>query len=334
MTEADRGLPQTHEEALTLSNARLGIKDDPKSATPVAPPAAAKQPSDAQVVDEVKDGGTNPDGESAAPAAPKPDWSFVADPVLRAALEAANLPPEAHSKFKDWNGDYTRKSQAAKAFEQKAKAWEELESDPDLFGVMKEAWAAKVSGKKPGAKEPEAFNYATATSAEIEAHIQQQIEAKAEARARALIEAEVRQPITRERQIKATVEGLYAEVKSNLTQEQYIAAWDKARAHYGDDSFTPENTKALFQPILEAEIAKAELARIKTQKAQDAGLALRATTPAGTSGIVKDKAPKVAEPKPDGQASTARAKTLAEIELTHGYTRSQLEKAARFGSGG
>lgn len=334
MTEADRGLPQTHEEALTLSNARLGIKDDPKPATPMAPPAAAEQPSDAQVVDEVKDGVTNPDGESAAPAAPKPDWSFVADPVLRAALEAANLPAEAHSKFKDWNGDYTRKSQAARANEQKAKAWEELESDPDLFGVMKEAWAAKVSGKKPGAKEPEAFDYATATSAEIEAHIQQITDAKAEAKARSILDSEIKQPNARVAGILSAVEGLYADVKSTLTQEQYSAAWEKARSHYGDGSFTPENATTLFRPILEAEVAKAELARLKTQKAQDAGLALRATTPAGTSGIVKDKAPKVAEAKPDGQASTARAKTLAEIELTHGYTRSQLEKAARFGTGG
>ena len=327
MTEAETGLPQTTEAALALSKERLGIKPDP--ATP--PPAAevVEQPGNAQVTAETT-AQTNPAPAVESKATEvKPDWSFVADPQLRSALEGANLPPEAHSKFKDWQADYTRKSQAAKAYEAKAAAWTELESDPDLFGALKDAYAAKVTGKKPAAEVKKAFDYANSTSEEIEAHIEAQIEAKAEARARALIEAEVKAPVTRERQIKATVEGLYSEVKSNLTQEQYIAAWDKARAHYGDEAFTPENAKALFQPILEAEVAKAELARIKTQKAQDAGLALKAATPAGTAGSVKDKPPAAPERKPDGKAETARQRTLETLEQRYGYTRAQLEQAAR-----
>lgn len=326
LTEAETGLPQTTEAALALSKARFPDKGTPTQAE--AKPVA-EQPGDAQVEVEPK-AGTNPPGESEAPKA-KPDWSFMADPTLRAALEAANLPPEAHSKFKDWQADYTRKTQAAKAAEAKAAAWSELESDPEMFEVVKEAYAAKVTGKPvKKAEKPKPFDYANATSEEIEAHIEAKAAALAEQRAKALIEAEVKGPITRERQIVAKVEGLYAEVKTALSPDQYRAAWDKARAHYGDGAFTPDNAEVLFRPILDAEVAKAELERIRGEQRKDAGLALRATTPAGTSATVKD-APKVVQKiEPDGKPQTARSKTLEEVEARYGYSRDTLERAARF----
>lgn len=326
LTEAETGLPTTTEAALALSKARF---HDAEPATQADATKAEEQPGDAQV--EAKpEAQTNPAGESKAPE-PKPDWSFMADPTLRAAFEAANLPNDAHSKLKNWQAEFTRKSQEVKALEAKAKAWSELESTPELFDVVKDAYAAYVTGKPVNGKaeKPKPFDYANSTSEEIEAHVRSMVTALAEQRARDMIEAEVKGPITRERQIVSKVEGLYAEVKASLSPEQYRAAWDKARSHYGDAAFTPDNAESLFRPILEAEVAKAELERIKGERAKDAGLALRATTPAGTGTPVKDapkSAPKVA---PDGKPQTARTKTLEEVMERFGYTRDNLERSAR-----
>lgn len=323
MSEAEAGLPTT-EAALELSKARL---DGMSGATQESAEPVTEQPGDAEEAAGA-DSGANPAGEPEEK--PKADWSFVSEPALRAGLEGANLPPEVHSKFRDWVSDYTRKTQAAKAVEEEARAWRDVVSDPDLIGALKSAYTAKVSGKKP---EPEAakapFKWATATEAEIEAEMERRIEAKAATIAKQTIEAEVKAPQTRQQQVVARAEALYAEVKDSMTPDQFRSAFGAAVQHYGREAFTPDTVERLFRPFLDIEKAKAEVAAIKAASKQSVTQARKATSPAGSAAPVNARVAPAPKVEPDGDYRKAREETKAQMAERLGLSIADLERAAR-----
>lgn len=323
MSEAETGLHQTTESALALSKDRLAAMAAPtqESAEPVG-----EQPGEAQ--DTAPDGaGTNPAGESKEP--PKADWSFVADPSLRAALEAAQLPVEAHSKFKDWVGDYTRKTQAAKEAAEGHAAWRDVVSDPDLFGALKAAYEAKKAGRKPEPeKAAEPFKWASATESEIDAEITRRAEAIAAKTAQRVVDSEVKAPQTRRQQTVARAEALYQEVQGSMSPEQFRSAFGAAVQHFGQDAFTPDNVETLFRPFLDMERAKAELAAAKAATQKDVALARKATSPAGSSSPAFNKPQPRKPAAPDGDPRTAREATKRALEEM-GFNLADLERAAR-----
>lgn len=318
MTEADAGLPETTEQALELSKARLtGDSTPPKPAV-----AVDEQPSEAQAADEA-DEGAQPEGQPEADA--EADFSNVADPKFRAALESGNK-VEVAKRLREWQASVTKKEQAAAARLRQAEAWEAL---GQVEGAQ-EVIADLLAGRTPARKQPEPEpvpDFTQMTNEEILA----QIDARAEKRAKALIEQTVEErfvaPRTRAEKILNVAVGLFDGYKSNLTEDAYRATWAQAVDHYGEAAFTPENTERLFKPFLEAAVTKAELAKIKGARTQDAEVARRATSPAGSGKAASGIPPEA--PKRDGKAQTARAKTRQEMLERFGWTESVLDRAAK-----
>lgn len=322
MTEADAGLPETQEQALSLSKERLE-RIAPKP-TQKAASAPTEPPAQAQAAD---DEGKATQGDEPSPEPKKAEYSFVANPVLRAALEANPLPDEAVESLKGWMADYTQKSQKAARvdeYEKKARAFDDLVEIPGA----QEALAGLLARQgKPEAPEVEDVpDLSSMDSKDIIAFFDKRIEAKAQALAERMVAERVEKPVARVQGVLSTVKAMYGEWKDKVTEATYRSAWDEARADYGDDAFTPENAKILFTPYLKAAAARQELEAIKGAKAKSAEVAKRATSPAGSA----TAAPRPSQaPIAPGDKAAIRARTLAMLEEQNGWTASDLDAAAR-----
>lgn len=324
MTEADAGL--TTESALALSTARLGSQggadpktEDPKTAQATATPEQTATPT------------AEPN------AGEKADFSFVQDAELRSGLETTGSVPVA-KWLKDFTGKHTQKSQEAArlakevqdlqaerdALRQKAQLAEAIEADDALATVVLDALKAK---RAPAKK----IDWTQASNEEIEAEMARvKAEAKAEALAGAkefLTETLVT-PRQRDQAILQKAASMYDGWKDRFTKEEYTKAWDHTVQHFGASAITPENAEGYFTLVLNHEATAKELASLKTAQAASAAQAARATSPAGTSGVGSVPV-KPVERKPDGKPDTARTNTLNELQERHGWTRAQLDEAAR-----
>lgn len=319
MTEADAELPETTETALSLSQERLSAKSG--KSTQEAPVAKAEPSAQAQAADEDADA---TQADTASPAADKPDFSFVADPAFRAALENPN-PKVLHDRLKALMGDYTQKSQKASEYEKKAAAFDDLISVPGA----QEAIANLLAGAgRPSNPEPEEIpDLSNMDSKEIIAYFDKRIEAKAEALAERKIAERVQQPVARVQGILNVARGMYAEWQDRVPEAVYKATWDEAVKAFGEDAFTPENTPILFTPYLKAAAARIELEAIKGAKAKSAEVAKRATSPAGTSG--SPSRPAVDKPIAKGDKGAIRSATAREVLERYGWSERDLDAAAK-----
>lgn len=320
MSEAmTAGLPATTAEALQLSKLRLG--GEPKPDTHPSP-VVAEPPKHAQ---EAAEPAAEAKPEGQPPEKPKAEFSWIPDPVLRAAIEGANLPDEALSKFKGWTASYTQKAQEAADLRKKASAWETVENDPRLMRAVADAISAAV--KEP---EPEApFDYASATSEQIETHIR----ATAARMAEDLVNKRVVEPRTKGQRVLAAAGGAWGEWSGQLDEPGYRAAWQEAVNVLGEAAFmaNPDAAPSLARPFLEKAALSRKLAALEARTQQQVSVAKRATSPAGTATVASVEAPPSAPPKKDGDAKTARERTLKLIAERYGWSASDLEAAARPG---
>lgn len=327
MSEAmTAGLPKTTEEAISLSKLRLGGK--PAAVTQEATPEAKEQPQDAQAaVEPVAE--AKPEGQPTEQ--PKAGFSWVADPAKRAALEGANLPSDVADWLNEWQAANTRKLQEAAeirkqadGLRKKAEAWETVEGDPRLRKAIAQAMVAAEAEPEP--EKP--FDYASATSDEIERHIT----AKAAKIAESLVNERVIAPKTKAQKVLDAAASAYAEwQQAGLDEAGYRAAWTEAVGALGEAAFMadPDRAPSLAKPYLEKAALKRQLAAIEARTKQAAVSAQRATSPAGTSAVAAQAEPKPVERKPDGSPKTARERTMALLEQRYGWTQRDLETAAR-----
>lgn len=320
MTEADTGLPQTTEQALSLSKVRLDAQA-PKPATPKAT-ESPEQPAQAQAAAD-SEAPTKPTGQSAPK---KADFSFVADPRLRSALEANNIPDDAAQVLKDWSADYTKKSQKAKEYEQKAQAWDAIESLPNAKKVI----ADLIANADAEAPEPEPeVDLTQADNKTIWAAIRAEAKKMAREEAQATLREQVLEPVSSRQQILSTAAGLYGEWKERLDEPTFKAAWSEAVGHYGETAFTPDNVERLFVPFLKSAAAERELTAYRGKQTKDAEVARRATSPAGTSSVAATAPSGEGAEVADGRASTARARTLKMLRERFGWDERDLEASAK-----
>lgn len=325
MSEADNGL--TTEGALELSKERLGQKPPPATQEP--DPAVEQQPDAAQAAADGEQAEATPgDGK---PGGERADFSWVQDPQVRAALEQTNDSTVA-KWLKDWDTQYRKATQerseakkAADDYRKKAELYDTFDGDEDVRAAIAGAIQAK-SAKKQATP----FPWDTATAAEIQAEIERIADAKAEAKAEAKIRERVQAPQERVQAVLGKAASMFQESwKDRMSKEQYLAAWEHARQHYGDDAFQADNVEQLFGPILEAAATKAELDKFKGAQAGAAKQALKATSPAGTAGSVAARPTKPQAKKPDGKPETAREATKAALLERYGWTERDLDEAAR-----
>lgn len=320
MTEADAELPETTENALNLSKERLGAKTP---ATTQAAQVGETEPS-AQAQAAANDG-EETQGDQPSPEPKKAEYTFVANPVLRAALEANPLPDEAVESLRGWMADYTQKTQKASEYEKKARAFDDLVEIPGAQEALANLLAKQSQPQV--AEEEEVPDLSNMDSKDIVAFFDKRMKAQAQALAEKLVSERVEKPVARVQGVLSTVKSLYATWQDKVTEQTYRSAWDEARADYGDEAFTPENTKILFTPYLKAAAARQELEAIKGAKAKSAEVAKRATSPSGTSG--SPSRPAVDTPIAKGDKAAIRAKTLKDIAERIGYTERDLDAASK-----
>jgi hypothetical protein len=141
-----------------------------------------------------------------------------------------------------------------------------------------------------------------------------------------MVAEKVTKPVSRVQGVLSVARGMFGEWQDKVPEAAYKAAWDEAVQEFGEDSFTPENTKRLFTPYLKAAAARQELEAIKGAKAKSAEVAKRATSPAGSA----TAAPRPAEkPIAPGDRAAIRAKTRAQLLEQMGWSESDLDSAAR-----
>ncbi len=320
MTEADSGLPETTEQALDMSKERLTA-----SSTQDGLPESGEQPAEAQAADEALEGQTTGNAQSGAR---KSDFSFVADPVLRSALEASQLPADARAALKAWQADYTRKSQAAAEYERKAQAWDALESMPGSRKAIADLFAqGESSGEtKQEAEAEEMVDLTQADNETIWKAIKTEAARQAKVIAEQMLQERIIAPVSTRQRVIESAKSMYPEWQERLDESGFKQAWSEAVSHYGEDAFTPENTGHLFAPFLERAAVKRELDAIKGKQAKDAGFAKRAISPAGlsTSATQSSQNGKIAP----GDKKAVRALTRQQILERFGWSERDLNNAA------
>lgn len=318
MSEADTGLPETTEQALDLSKERLDA-----ASTQDGHAVDGEQPAEAQAADEALEGQTTGDAQSGAR---KSDFSFVADPALRSALEASQLPAEARAALKAWQADYTRKSQVASEYERKAQAWEALESMPGARKAIADLFAQAESGGQPQAEPEEMVDLTQADNDTIWKAIRTEAAKQAKVIAEQMLQERIIAPVSTRQQVIESAKSLYPDWQSRLDESGFKQAWAEAVSHYGEDAFTPQNTGHLFAPFLERAAVKRELDAIKGKQAKDAGYAKRAISPAGlsTSATQSSQNGKIAP----GDKKAVRALTRQQILERFGWSERDLNNAA------
>ncbi|MEB3198850.1 MAG: hypothetical protein VKP62_16785 [Candidatus Sericytochromatia bacterium] len=318
MTEADSGLPETTEQALDLSKERLEA-----SSTQDGSPGAGEQLGEAQAADEALEGQTTGNAQSGAR---KSDFSFVADPALRSALEASQLPADARAALKAWQADYTRKAQAAAEYERKAQAWEALESMPGARQAIADLFAQGDASSASSPKAEELVDLTQADNETIWKAIRDEAAKQAKVIAEQMLQERIIAPVSTRQRVVESAKSLYSDWQDRLDETGFKQAWADAVSHYGEDAFTPENTGHLFSPFLERAAVKRELESIKGKQAKDAGFAKRAISPAGlsTSATQSSQNSKIAP----GDKKAVRALTRQQILERFGWSERDLNNAA------
>ncbi len=317
MSEAESGLPETTEQALSLSKERLSTQ---KSSA-----GGGEQSVEAQAAADVGNSGTKGDAQSGDA---KADFSFLGDPTLRSAFESASLPPEAIQAMKAWTADYTRKSQALKEAEGKAQAWEALEGIPGSRQAI-----AELLAQSDPASEPEQEELVDLTSADNEtiwAAIKNEAAKLAREIAEQTLNERVIAPVSQRQQIIETAKSLWPEWQGRLDEAGFKQAWSEALAHYGEDVFNPQNTPYLFEPFLKHAASRRELESIKGNRSREADFAKKATSPTGSSSSVSRSI------RDDVRSGPADKKSLRDITRKQimerfGWSESDLNRAASNG---
>lgn len=314
MTEADSGLPETTEQALSLSKERLS--------TQMGNTGGGEQPAEAQAA--AIDGGGETKGDAQSGEA-KADFSFLADPTLRSAFESADLSPEAIQAMKAWTADYTRKSQALKDAEGKARAWEALEEIPNSRQVIAQLLAQPGEQK---AEEPEELvDLTSADNETIWKAIKQEAAKLARQVAEQTLNEKVIAPVTSRQQVIDSAKSLWSKWQGKLDESSFKEAWGEAVKHYGEDAFNPQNTPYLFEPFLQSAAVKRELDSIKGSRSKEIDFAKKATSPTGTSSSVNRSSK--SDMKMTGlDKSEIRAATRKQILERFGWSESDLNRAA------
>lgn len=326
MTEADGGLGLTPETLKAESEARI--------AQLFPGQGAAEQTAKAESAGE-KAESAKPEGQPAE--APKPDLSWLPEEL---AAHAAALPAEVVEKLKPHvlrQADYTRKTQEvakqrkdAEAALSDAEAYRFLVQDPRRAEVV----LALLNGKVPtaeAAEAPKPFSWGTASDEEIEREIERRVESKADARARQVLAERVEGPISHAKAIRDAVATHYEDVKEQVPEPAYRAAWEECRAYYGDGELTklrPDAVVRVFQPFVEKKALEARLEALQSSKPKASSVA-RASSSPGTVGVgtaVKVD-PWAGGRKPtDSEKAEALARSLSQM-LGREVSLSEIEKA-------
>lgn len=317
VSEAESGLPETTEQALSLSKERLstqkGVSD------------GGEQSVEAQAAANVSDSGTKGDAQSGGATA---DFSFLGDPNLRSAFEQASLPPEAVHAMKAWAADYTRKSQALREAESKAQAWDALEGMPGSRQAI-----AELLAQPDASSESEPEELVDLTSADNET-IWKAIRTEAAKLAREVAEQTLQErviaPVSERQQIVDSAKALWPKWQGRLDEAGFKQAWGEALAHYGEDSFNPQNTPFLFEPFLKHAASARELEAIKGGRSREVDIAKKATSPTGSSSSVSRSI------RDDLRTGPADKKSLRDITRKQimerfGWSESDLNRAASSG---
>lgn len=317
MTEADSGLPETTEQALTLSKERLSTQQ--------ANVGGGEQPAEAQAA--AVDGGGETKGEAQSGEA-KADFSFLADPKLRAAFETASLPPEAAQAMKAWAADYTRKSQALRDYEGKARAWETLEGMPGSRKAIAELLAQSEPEPEPDISEQ--IDLTRADNETIWRAIREEAAKLARQVAEETLHEKVIAPVSTRQSVINSAKALWPQWKDRLDEGSFKKAWDEAVQHYGPDSFNPENAAYLFEPFLKSAAVRKELEEIKGSRMREVDIAKRATSPVGSSGSAS-RSTRSDSGSMGMDKQSVRSATRKQILERFGWSESDLNRAASSG---
>lgn len=317
MTEADSGLPETTEQALSLSKERLSTQQ--------AESKSQEQPVEAQAAADVGDGGTKSNAQSGET---KADFSFLADPKLRAAFETASLPPDAAQAMKAWAADYTRKSQALKEYEGKARAWDTLEEIPGSRKAIAELLSQSEVEAEPDISEQ--VDLTRADNETIWRAIREEAAKLARQVAEETLHEKVIAPVSTRQSVINSAKSMWPEWQNRLDEGSFKQAWDEAVRHYGEDAFNPQNTPYLFEPFLKGAAARRELDEIKGNRSRDVDFAKRATSPAGSSGSAS-RSPRSEDSLKTMDKRSVREATRKQIMERFGWSESDLNRAASGG---
>lgn len=317
MSEAESGLPETTEQALSLSKERLSTQRGALG--------GGEQPVEAQAAVDSGDGETKGDAQSGDAAT---DFSFLGDPNLRAAFEKASLPPEVAQAMKAWTADYTRKSQALKEAEGKAQAWEALEGIPGSRQAIAELLAQSDDSSVP--EQEELVDLTSADNETIWAAIKTEAAKLAREIAEQTLNERVIAPVTQRQQIIDSAKSLWPKWQAKVDEASFKEAWSEALAHYGEDAFNPQNTPFLFEPFLKHAASRRELESIKGGRSREADIAKKATSPTGSSTSVSRSS------RDDVRTGPADKKSLRDITRKQimerfGWSESDLNRAASGG---
>lgn len=317
MSEADSGLPETTEQALSLSKERLS--------TQRAVNSSGEQPVEAQAAADYGDVQTKGDAQSDVA---KADFSFLADPKLRSAFEGAGLTGDVANAMKAWVADYTRKSQALSEYETKARAWDALEEMPGSKKAIAELIAS--TGDQEQAEVEEPIDLTRADNETIYKVIREEAAKLARKVAEDTLNEKVIAPVSARNQIVDTAKSMWPAWQDRLDEASFKSAWNEAVAHYGADSFNPQNTPYLFEPFLRHAASRRELESIKGSKTREADFAKRATSPVGHSTSVgKGSSGDLKINSLDKGA--VRTMTRQQIMERFGWSESDLNRAASGG---
>lgn len=315
MSEANSGLPETTEQALELSKERLSTQESAGS--------GREQSGEAQAA--ANSGETKGDAQSSAEA----DFSFLADPNLRAAFEQANLSGEVAQAMKAWVADYTRKSQAISEYESKAAAWEALEEIPGARKTIAEL----LSQDDDDAYEPveeEPVDLTTADNETIWNAIREEASKLARQAAEDTLQERLIEPVTNRQSVINSAKSLWPKWQDKVDEAGFRQAWEEAVNHYGEDSFNPQNTPYLFEPFLKSAAARQELEVIKGNRTREVDFVKRATSPAGSSGSAsRSSREDSAITKMDKRS--VRSMTRKQILERFGWSESDLNRSASGG---
>lgn len=316
MSEADSGLPETTEQAISLSKERLSTQSDSAM--------AGEQSGEAQAA--ANSGETKGYAQSDAEA----DFSFLADPKLRSAFEQANLPTDVAHAMRAWVADYTRKSQALSEYEGKASAWDALEQLPGAKKAIAEILAESEDDDGYEPVEEEQVDLTSADNETIWNAIRNEAAKLAKEAAERTLEEKVIAPVSIRQNIINSAKSLWPRWRDKVDEAGFRQAWEEAVSHYGQEAFNPQNTPYLFEPFLKGAAARRELESIKGNRSREVDFVKRATSPAGSSGSAS-RSSRANSGNYGMNKQEVRSMTRKQIMERFGWSESDLNRAASGG---
>lgn len=287
MQDVGSGLDMSVDELAAASTARF--------ATPPAAGSTGEQP---QATDAAGVAGEAPNPPGETPTKVKPDVSW-ADDGLRADLES--LPAQVVEKLRPYilrQGDYTRKTQelaeqrkAIGKAEEDANLWRQLVSDPTRASAVVDI----LNGRTPAAgRKAPVFDWATATSEEIDAEVTRRAEQISDSRARKAAEEVIRERVEKPLSKADAIRGAVREHRAHmpdLTDEQYRSAWQATIERYGEANLVtlePDVVIRLFEPVAESYLYKSRWEAFEKSKQAPGRVAAAASVP-GTASVTPQR---------------------------------------------